>query len=72
MRLRNKIYMGSVLLCGIVLTMGSVAAYKAYRLKNVANEIRHQIHYLTENNETIGGAPAETTFSVMTPNFSPN
>jgi len=63
MRIRNKIYIGSVLLCGLVLAMGSVTAYKAYRLKNIRDDLRHQIHYLTENNETIGGAPAETTFS---------
>lgn len=47
----------------LLLSFGAVAGYKAYRLRGIAIDLKTHVRYLSNNNETIGGAPADTTFS---------
>jgi hypothetical protein len=63
MRLRNRIWVAAA---GVVLAVSALlttAAYKAFRLKHIGEDVRTQVRYLVDNDENIGTQAASTTFS---------
>jgi len=48
----------------VAVSAGAFVGYRAWRVYNVATDVREQVRYLIENGGTIGEAPAAQTFSV--------
>jgi len=62
MSIRRNFFWGAVLTAGLLAGAAGTLAFRAHRVWNIAKDMRTQLRYLAEGEETIGEVPAAAAF----------